>query len=60
MSSDRAVVMQARVRWWLKWYIRSVVLAANLTGLEPNWDRLEFWIRRALHWRVVGRRGGVA
>lgn len=51
------VVVQLRVRWWLKWYVRFVVLVAGMTGLEPNWDRVEFWLRRALHWRVVKAKG---
>lgn len=59
MSAGR-VVVQLRVRWWLKWYIRSVVLFAGMTGLEPNWDRVEFWVRRALHWRRVSPGGGRA
>jgi hypothetical protein len=53
-------VVQLRVRWWLKWYIRAVVLFAGMTGLEPNWDRVEFWLRRALHWRRMSPRGGRA
>ncbi len=57
MSAGR-VVAQLRVRWWLKWYIRSVVLFASMTGLEPSWDRVEFWLRRALHWRQVSPKGG--
>jgi hypothetical protein len=52
--------VQLRVRWWLKWYIRSVVLFAGMTGLEPNLDRVEFWVRRALHWRWVRPGGGRA
>lgn len=48
-----AVVVQFRVRWWLKWYIKSVVLVANLTGLEPNWDRVLYWAGRAVFVREV-------
>jgi len=50
--------MQLRVRWWLKWYIQSIVLVASLTGLEPNMDLVEFWLRRGLHWRQVGSKSG--
>ncbi len=59
-NGRRSVVMQVRVRWWLKWYIQSIVLVANLTGLEPNWERVEFWVRRAVHLREVKPRDGRA
>lgn len=49
----RAVAIQFHVRWWLKWYIKSVVLVANMTGLEPNWDQVEYWVRRAVFVREV-------
>jgi len=48
-----AAVVQFRVRWWLKWYIKSVVLVANLTGLEPNWDRVRYWAGRAVFVREI-------
>lgn len=56
-NGRRSVVMQVRVSWWLKWYIQSIVLVANLTGLEPNWERVGYWARRALYWREVKPEG---
>lgn len=34
------------MRWWLRWYLAAVVWFARATGVEPDWERVEWWIRR--------------
>jgi hypothetical protein len=45
-------------RWWVRWYLRAVVWFARVTGTEPNWQRVEWWIRRGLVARVKRRGRG--
>lgn len=36
------------MRWWLRAYLDCVALISNLTGLEPDWDRVGYWIGRGM------------
>jgi len=36
------------MRWWLRCYLCAVMWFARVTGMEPDWDRVERWIRRGL------------
>lgn len=42
------------LRWWFRYYLAALRLGVLITGLDPDWDRVEWWIRRAL---VVRRNG---
>lgn len=44
-STLRATV---RMRWWLRCYLTAVMWFARTTGMEPDWDRVDRWIRRGL------------
>lgn len=37
-----------RMRWWLRCYLAAVMWFARITGMEPDWDRVDRWIRRGL------------
>ncbi len=37
-----------RMRWWLRCYLALVMWFARATGLQPDWNRVECWIRRGL------------
>jgi len=37
-----------RMRWWLRCYLAVLMWFARATGMEPDWDRVERWIRRGL------------
>ena len=37
-----------RMRWWLRCYLAAVIWFARATGMEPDWDRVDRWIRRGL------------
>jgi len=50
VSTVRATV---RMRWWLRCYLAAVVWTTRATGLEPNWERVERWIRRGLVLRTT-------
>lgn len=44
----KPVTPSIRMRWWLRWYLAAVAWFARATGMEPDWDRVERWIRRGL------------
>jgi hypothetical protein len=44
-----------RLRWWLRWYLYGVKLTSRLTGLEPDWERVERWVKRGTVVRVERR-----
>lgn len=47
------VTASVRLRWWLRWYLAGVVWTARAMGLEPDWERVEWWIRRGLVMRTT-------
>lgn len=47
------VTASVRLRWWLRWYLAAVVWFARATGMEPDWERVEWWIRRGLVLRTT-------
>lgn len=38
--------------WWLGLYTGSIKVMILLTGQEPNWERVEFWVRKAIQVRI--------
>ncbi|WP_182138802.1 hypothetical protein [Pseudomonas fulva] len=37
-----------RHRWWLKYYLASVLFACRLTGRDPHLGRVTRWIERGI------------
>lgn len=46
------------VAWWLRWYLLGVILMSKLTGLEPDWDKVEVWMDRAIKITPLGDEDG--
>jgi hypothetical protein len=42
------VTVSIKLAWWVPAYIAGVRFMAELTGLEPDMDRVEKWIRRGI------------
>jgi len=51
------VRLQVRPRWWLRHYLAGVALVSHLTGMEPDPEKMERWIRRGLKVVAVRVRG---
>lgn len=47
------VTASLHMRWWLRCYLTTVVWFARAMGREPDWDRVERWIRRGLVLRTT-------
>jgi hypothetical protein len=44
--------LHMRVRWWLRWYLRGVAMTCRLTGLPPDFGRVEKWTWRAIRFQL--------
>lgn len=42
------VKAEFRMRWWLRWYLAAVISTSKFTGMQPDWNRVEYWIRRGM------------
>lgn len=46
MANIVSVTVSVRTSWWLRWYIKGVVVMCYLTGCVPNEKRLYWWVKR--------------
>ncbi|WP_346829423.1 hypothetical protein ABDX87_19935 [Pseudomonas abietaniphila] len=44
MSKVGSIAVELRMAWWLKCYLRGVVVTAWLTGCEPDAARIGWWM----------------
>lgn len=52
-----SMIAEARVAWWVRWYLLGVEAMAMLTGCEPDWDRVSRWVARGVTVSVRPRPG---
>lgn len=45
-----------RWAWWWRLYVSGVLLMVQITGREPNYEKIRYWSTRAV--RVSVRRDG--
>lgn len=50
--AEHRITVRVRFAWWLWPYLRSVALFAWMTGLEPDFDKVERMIRRAMRTHI--------
>lgn len=48
-----APTIKVTFAWWLKPYLYGVVIMVKLTRLEPDYDKVEKTIRRAIRMRLI-------
>ncbi|WP_167670682.1 hypothetical protein [Allopusillimonas ginsengisoli] len=47
------IVIKLRVAWWFRWYLFGVLTMAQLTGLQPDPQRVGRWLARAVSIKVL-------
>lgn len=47
------LTLKVSVAWWLKPYCYMLATISALTGMEPDWERVNYWIGRAVRVKVV-------
>lgn len=45
MATIENVRVSMHHAWWLRWYLKGLVVACWLTGCAPNEKRLYWWIK---------------
>ena len=48
MKGSTSITVSVKLSWWLPAYIACVRFVSEMTGLEPDMDRVEVWIRRGI------------
>lgn len=46
---------EVRFAWWLRMYVWGIVFVASTFRLEPDWQKVERVVKRAIRLRVVDR-----
>lgn len=52
MAKSVQITVTVRASWWLRLYLSGVVLCAQMTGLEPDWQKVQKVVRRGLTFKV--------
>lgn len=47
-QSTHTTTMKISVAWWLQPYCYTLAAICAITGREPNYDRVNYWIIKAL------------
>lgn len=50
--SAMTITVSIKLAWWVPAYIAGVLFMVRLTGLEPNYGRVESWLRRGVKLKV--------
>jgi len=48
-----SITVSIKLAWWLPAYIACVRFMSDTTGLDPDMDRVESWIRRGVKLQVL-------
>lgn len=48
MRKSVSITVSVRFRWWFKYYLFGIHAMIFLTGREPDGDKLDYWIRKAV------------
>lgn len=41
------LTLKVKVAWWFKYYAFGVILLNHPFGLDPNWEKVDYWTRKA-------------
>jgi hypothetical protein len=50
------LVVTIKLAWWLRLYIYGIATMAAITGAEPNWDRVKYWVARGTTAKIKAAR----
>jgi len=42
------LIVKVKMAWWFKPYLYGIATMAAITGAEPDWDRVNYWVKRAM------------
>jgi hypothetical protein len=47
------LTLKVSIAWWLPVYLQTLKTLCQITGMEPNMERVGYWVSRALKTEVV-------
>lgn len=47
------LTIRVSTKWWMRIYINTLIVLCQLTGAQPNMDRVDYWLRRGVTFKVV-------
>lgn len=50
------LVVTIKLAWWLRLYIYGIATMAAITGAEPNWGRVKYWVARGTTAKIKAAR----
>lgn len=42
------LVVKIKLAWWLRFYIYGIATMSAITGAEPDWTRVKYWVSRGM------------
>jgi hypothetical protein len=55
MADVGRIVVKIRVSWWLRMYLRGLVIFCRLHGTEPNWEKVQAKVKAGVRVSVPPR-----
>jgi len=46
--AQTSITLRITMAWWWKPYVYGMATMAAITGREPNWERVNVWVKRAM------------
>lgn len=53
MTHNRHAIVEFHIAWWFKYYLAGLTFMVQMTQAEPNWQRVEYWTRKAVVMRRI-------
>lgn len=48
MAKTGQLIVDVKISWWLRYYLIGVSMMCYLTGAQPDYDKIDYWISRAV------------
>lgn len=52
-QSTHTLTLSISLAWWLKPYLRTLAALCHVSGMEPNMERVNYWINKAVSVKVI-------
>jgi hypothetical protein len=53
MANVGPLIVKVKVVWWLPVYLQTLKTLCEITGMEPNMERVGYWVSKALKTEIV-------
>ncbi len=53
--ADLKFTIEVRTAWWLMPYFYVLAAISAVTGRDPDWEKVKYWIGKAVKPRIVAK-----